>query len=214
MLVDVAFPIFAPSKEWNQAFEKLDYDIHKVMELHGSPFISNQENDFKVADGIYYTDLNPEMGFQEAGLQLVSRYSSGYEEARKSWDYRNENGLKFISLFEIADMYKLALYGHSAHVEYGVCDSPEQILKQWPHLESSKQRHFITMTPIHKKHEPESGGWRWHKWGEYIGEHDIQCEYLYDEKDIELVFVFHIYTLKAESATGAMTIEMLLERSK
>ena len=77
---------------------------------------------------------------------------------------------------------------------YGVCDHYQQILDKCPLLVESKERKFvITITSVKRANEPSGGGWRWHKWGEYIGSKNPQCEYLYDEKDIEEVFVYHIY---------------------
>lgn len=211
MLVDVVFPVFLPTKEWTKAFEEMNYDRDETVKKHGSPFISNQHEELKEKDGIYYTDLNADLWFEEAGLKIHSPYGDYYDKAHKTWSYRKERDMKFISVYEIAEMYKLALYGDSRHVQYGVCDNAEQILKKWSHLENGRQRHFITMTPISKEKQPPSDGWRWHKWGEYIGNHDIKCEYLYDEKDIEVVYVFHIYTLQSESGLGKMPDEKILQ---
>jgi hypothetical protein len=44
-----------------------------------------------------------------------------------------------------------------------------------------------------KANQSHEGGWRWHKWGEYIGKYEPQYEYLYDEPEIEKVYVYHIY---------------------
>lgn len=77
---------------------------------------------------------------------------------------------------------------------YGVCDHFSQILEQCPILESSKERAFVvSVTEINKSEEPSSGGWRWHKWGSYIGTHEITTEYLYDEPVVETVYCYHIY---------------------
>ena len=38
-------------------------------------------------------------------------------------------------------------------------------------------------------------GWRWHKWGPYIGTQDPQCEYLADEPEIKEVFVYRFIQL-------------------
>lgn len=78
---------------------------------------------------------------------------------------------------------------------YGVCDSYEQILEQCPELESSEKKYCISITPIRKSNEESPGGWRWHKWGEYIGTHEITSEYIADEPLIEKVYVYHIYEL-------------------
>jgi hypothetical protein len=76
---------------------------------------------------------------------------------------------------------------------YGVCDSPDQILAQCPELFAPDRGFVITVTPVIRKNQNPQGGWRWHKWGPYIGTHKIQHEYLYDEEGIEQVLVFHIY---------------------
>lgn len=207
MLTDVVFPVFAPSNEWSEACERFDYEMDRVEKEFGSPFASSQSPDLKVRDGIYLTDLNPEHQFREAGLDIFRSYGAVYDAARTVWDYREENGLPFISLFEIAAMYKLAWYGDIHHSEYGLCDNADQILKKWGHLEAGKQRHFITMTPIYREFEPSSGGFRFHKWGEYIGEHELEYEYLVDQTDIDVIYSFHIHTLKPESGLGSIPAE-------
>lgn len=79
---------------------------------------------------------------------------------------------------------------------YGVCDDFSQVVSKWPSLITDDLEHFITFQEIRKEDQPESGGWRWHKWGAYIGEHEPTQEYLYDEEDIDKVLVFHIHTFK------------------
>lgn len=51
----------------------------------------------------------------------------------------------------------------------------------------------ITATPIIKSCEPADGGWRWHKWGRYIGIRNHKHEYIYDEDDtINVVWCFDV----------------------
>jgi len=77
---------------------------------------------------------------------------------------------------------------------YGVCDNITQLLEKCPELEADENRQFtVTLTPVWKNAQESSGGWRWHKWGDYIGTQDPQHEYLYDEEGIDLVYCFHIY---------------------
>lgn len=81
-----------------------------------------------------------------------------------------------------------------SHRCYGVCDNLEQILQTIPEITEDQNRQFIiTLTPVLKKLQSDGGGWRWHKWGEYIGTQKPTAEYLYDEPEIEKVYVFHIY---------------------
>jgi hypothetical protein len=76
--------------------------------------------------------------------------------------------------------------------DYGVCDRWEQIVEQWPQILSSERRFVISVTPVRRSDQPDRGGWRWHKWGDYIGTHEPQEEYLYDEVGIDQVWCFHI----------------------
>lgn len=76
---------------------------------------------------------------------------------------------------------------------YGVCDSAEQLLEHFPELEAPGRSFVVTLTEVCRADQPAEGGWRWHKWGPYIGKHDPQHEYLHDEQGIDAVLVYHIY---------------------
>jgi hypothetical protein len=90
---------------------------------------------------------------------------------------------------------KLTLFDENAPHNYGVCDDYHQILERWPEIESSERKFIICLTPIIRTEQPSSGGWRWHKWGTYIGDHEITAEYIYDCKDVIMVYCFHIYEI-------------------
>jgi len=81
---------------------------------------------------------------------------------------------------------------------YGVCDNEDQVIEKCPELQDEEREFVITLTRVEKANEPPYGGWRWHKWGPYIGTHKPEHEYLYDEEGIERVFVYHIYERKSE----------------
>ena len=80
---------------------------------------------------------------------------------------------------------------------YGVCDNAEQVKQKYSKwLNDPELKFCVSFTKITKSEEPESGGWRWHKWGSYIGDKNPQCEYIYDEDDdIQEVYCYHIYQL-------------------
>lgn len=81
-------------------------------------------------------------------------------------------------------------YGSS----YGVADNLEQVLEKFKDkVESPDKNYVILMTLVERKDQSEDGGWRFHKWGPYIGDHEIEYEYLYDQKDMDSVYVYHIY---------------------
>lgn len=77
--------------------------------------------------------------------------------------------------------------------EYGVCDCVQQVLDTITTLHVPDRKFVVMFTPVLKKNQSPEGGWRWHKWGPYIGKHDPQHEYLYDEPDIDGVLVYNIY---------------------
>lgn len=80
---------------------------------------------------------------------------------------------------------------------YGVCDRPSQIINACPELVTDETRKFvISITPIEKKSQSPDGGWRWHKWGSYIGTQQPSREYIYDEPKIEKVYCYHVYELE------------------
>ena len=80
---------------------------------------------------------------------------------------------------------------------YGVCDHPRQVLEKYPSLATCPGKFAITCVRLRKEWEEPGGGWRWHKWGEYIGTQDPQCEYLAHEPVIEEVWTFHIYHIQS-----------------
>lgn len=86
--------------------------------------------------------------------------------------------------------------------QYGVADTIDQIKEYFKEeIEDPNRKFFISMSPVFqdKSNAGKGGGWRWHKWGEYIGKLDSKCEYLDDEDfgdDFEYVICFHIYEVK------------------
>lgn len=85
---------------------------------------------------------------------------------------------------------------------YGVADSIEQIKEYYKEeITDPDRKFFISLTPVwqDKENAGKGGGWRWHKWGEYIGNLDPQCEYLDDEdfgEDFKYILTFNICLVK------------------
>ncbi len=79
---------------------------------------------------------------------------------------------------------------------YGVCDSPEQFLAAHRETLQKDVRTFVVgFTHVAKNpdNKGNGGGWRWHKWGPYIGTGSPQCEYLDDEPGFDAgVHCYHI----------------------
>jgi len=80
---------------------------------------------------------------------------------------------------------------------YGVADNPLQAIERDRYLASKPDVTVVVfLTPIFKEDEPSVGGWRWHKWGRYVGDQNPQHEYIFDEEHIELVYVYSVYTIE------------------
>lgn len=83
-------------------------------------------------------------------------------------------------------------------IGYGVADNASQVIKHFKKLEKRYKVDLgdcvIALRPIAKEWQPKDDGWRWHKWGKYIGVKKPQCEYIYDEDDsIKFVWCYELF---------------------
>jgi hypothetical protein len=80
----------------------------------------------------------------------------------------------------------------------GVADTVEQILEYYKEQIDDPDTTYVIDATLVKRdlsNKGQGGGWRWHKWGEYIGTQTPTTEYLDDEPEIEQVLVFHLYKI-------------------
>lgn len=79
----------------------------------------------------------------------------------------------------------------------GVCDSPAQFMAKFGERLQSDPRPlvvFFTHVAKHPENRRQGGGWRWHKWGRYVGEGEPLWEYLDDEEAFDDgVYCFRIH---------------------
>jgi len=97
---------------------------------------------------------------------------------------------------------------------YGVCDSIDQFMSEFGELlERSPHKLVISFTHIRKDAQPAKDGWRWHKWGPYVGNGTPSTEYLCDEPGFpDGVYTYHIYgLLEGEYIEPAMKLLFLDE---
>jgi len=80
---------------------------------------------------------------------------------------------------------------------YGVCDSVAQFLERVVTKLAADQERTYVCTLCHIAKVPGEGGWRWHKWGPYIGDHASECEYLANETGFDDgVYVYSILQIE------------------
>lgn len=132
----------------------------------------------------------PMMLRRDAILEIIAKCAGQPEIGREL-----QPGIYQVGHFgSSADMPGYEHYPDNLSVgSYGVCDSVANLLAKCPELESSDRKFVVRMTQIKKATQSPAGGWRWHKWGEYIGEGEPTCEYLYDEPIIIAVYVYSIF---------------------
>src|ERR1035437_865715 len=135
----------------------------------------------------YATTLVPGVVLQEAFFQLFDlEHNKEWEQYAKFDPIPNP---KYDSTKETDFDNAEELYCGS----YGVCDHLENLMSTYPELQAEGRTFVVSMTAIRKEDQEAWGGWRWHKWGEYIGTQKPTCEYMHDEPEIDLVYCFHIY---------------------
>lgn len=86
---------------------------------------------------------------------------------------------------------------------YGVCDYPEQVLERYPHYADDDVPRALTFVEVRREHEPASGGWRYHKWGTYIGKQRPVHEYLYHDTHIDPVWTFSVHKVDQAAVRSA-----------
>jgi hypothetical protein len=142
----------------------------------------------EVEPGIYQTGLNFEHNIRRlTDFEVYGNYDRlGKDGLPKKFDhnaYANGQG----SMMD---------YFNDTVECYGVADTVEQVKEFYKDQIASDAPIVISVTEINKKNQPSDGGWRWHKWGQYIGTREPQCEYIYDEPEIDSVYVFHAYAVR------------------
>lgn len=83
-----------------------------------------------------------------------------------------------------------------SHGAYGLCDTPEQFFEMYPHIQDDNVPRFLTFHKITRANQHPTGGFRYHKNGNYIGKQKPRHEYLYDDTHIDFICGFHVYRVE------------------
>lgn len=194
MLVDIHF---VPFTEDQQAFFRQHAEEHNA-KYPSDPMPLEMKHPRRLDRGIYVADGNlRNREIIEKVVEDVPAYrdtirngdlTQYFEESRK-WKRQMD---KLYS-----QKYKRGPYrdwgGYGA---YGLCDSPEQFLAMYPHIQDDDVPRFCTFYGIMREHQPSQGGFRYHKHGQYLGKQKPRCEYLYDDKHIDMICGFHVYRVE------------------
>lgn len=141
-----------------------------------------------------YNDLSDEFKSLTKGDILV-RLAEGI------YKYWSSNaiiipGYDFVDFEEVPERAFNGMMSYD-YFPYGVCDNYQQVLDRVPevkkYIDDPDNQYIIQLSPVVKKGQPSRQGWRWERWGDYIGDQKSYAEYLYDEPEIEIVYVYQIY---------------------
>ncbi len=163
--------------------ERLLKDMHSHKELMDYLISVNWDVNEPIAKII---NVNGFDVFYSFGLSAEHDLSE-YSKLITSGKYKLEKWPDFVQIENLEDdkYYKNA---------YGTSDNIESIFNLYKNEFSENcERKFIISVKEILKSEESPDGWRWHKWGPYCGIQEPQCEYLYDEPEIESAFIYHIY---------------------
>lgn len=133
----------------------------------------------------------------------LMQYGVGIYQCNYNFNFSHDEFLEFDidkEVYNIPFNQAYEVFAPTYHKkQYGVADSIDQIKEYFKEeIEDQNRKYFIAVTPVYqdKENKGKGGGWRWHKWGEYIGKLDPKYEYLDDEdfgNDFEYVICFHLY---------------------
>lgn len=196
--------------------EKLERSNHLWEELkRGNPEIFKGEDDsgsmfqpWKLINSENFSNLileEDDPDLDTTGIYLEALNARHHIERLTDYETVNPIGDKY--LYRVHD--------------YGVADNATQVIRR---LENSLKSYFfrnsldeefylgmslvklienypdyklvLLMTPHVNTKDCSWGGWRWHKWGEYIGVHEPQHEYLSYEKGIDYVLSYDLEIVK------------------
>ncbi len=124
----------------------------------------------------------------EPGMVAIGHFSPEHSYNVRD-DWRGEHWL-----------WKWDINADEYYSNYGVCDSPEQFKRTGLYKGIAESERswcvFFTHVPKDVSNAGNGGGWRWHKWGPYIGEGEPTTEYLDDEPLFPGgVYTYHVYEL-------------------
>lgn len=131
------------------------------------------------------------------------QYGVGIYQCNFAFNFSHEEFLEFDGVFNIPFEQSFEVFAPTYHkAQYGVADSIDQIKEYFKEeINDPNRKYFIYATPVFqdKEKKGKGGGWRWHKWGTYIGNLNPQCEYLDDEdfgNDFKYVICFRLCEVK------------------
>lgn len=193
-------------KKSNELWEKLKQEnpeIFKGEDDSGSMF-----QPWKLINSENYSSLileEDDLDLDTTGIYLEALNARHHIERLTDYTTVNPMGDKYLytaNLYGVADnatqvmrrlenSLKSYFFGNSLDDEFYLGLSLVKLIENYPDYKL-----VLLMTPHVNTKDCSWGGWRWHKWGEYIGVHEPQHEYLSYEKGIDYVLSYSLEIVK------------------
>lgn len=185
-------------EDWNHRIDEctIEYPNHNFEFMR----VTNDDSSYfhRIDRGIY--SLQGRDIKQLCDVKSVKEYNS----FQFDWGcyYKKYPNLDEMNLDEKIKLYnertkEIEKFGKQRN-NYGLCDNVDQILKEYPELLGNDRCFIVSVFKVCREDQSPDGGFRFHNHGEYIGNHDLCYEYLYDQKDVDYVVTFHIYEIELE----------------
>ena len=186
-----------------QPWVPISKEIHTNFEFNFErPWYSKKDN---TINNIILEEDNPNMDF--TGVYLT--HLNGDHDIDNLTNYKRLKGYEYpgrLHIFGVSDnatqvknYLDESIYAYQNNNESDIDKyfDGEKLIKFMQAMEEQNREYgfVLLLTPIVNEHAYSVGTWRWHKWGQYIGHHKIEHEYLNDEKDIDFVFVWSLHAV-------------------
>lgn len=125
------------------------------------------------------------------------QYGDGIYQCNFEFNFSHEEFIEEVERWSVFD-----IGANFIKATRGVADTIDQIKEFYKEeIADPINKYCIHVTPVLQapENKGKGGGWRWHKWGEYIGTLNPQYEYLDDEDfggDFKYVICFGILKVK------------------
>lgn len=126
----------------------------------------------------------------------VDNYGYSLADGDRCYHIAPDGKLLTYSDYGVALAVNKDLIGSGSMDVFGVADNIQQVVQVLEKaIRYPDQLLTVVCTFVFKSNTEPEGGWRWEKWGKYIGVKNPKCDYLYDEPEIEHVVVYHVYNI-------------------
>jgi hypothetical protein len=193
-------------KKSNERWEELKQEDPE--RFKGDDFSNSMFQPWKLVNSENFTELileEDDPDLDTTGIYLEFLNARHHIERLTDYETVNPMGNKYLYIvnqYGVADnatqvMRRLEqslkdyLFGNNLDEEYYLGLSLVRFMELYP-----EYRLVLLMTPHVNTKDYSWGGWRWHKWGEYIGVHEPQHEYLSYEQGIDYVLSYDLEIVK------------------